>query len=92
MSDRNTHLPRLPAAPLQAVLSWLRLDVWSVGAVLIAAVVLAPMVAVVWIAFHPVENIWPHMLATVLPRYFTTTLVLMAGVGVLTAVVGTAAA
>ncbi len=70
----------------------LRPDLWSLGALLIAAVVLAPMVAVVWIAFHPTENIWPHLLATVLPRYFGTTVYLMAGVGVLTAMVGTGAA
>jgi iron(III) transport system permease protein len=47
---------------------------------------------VVWIAFHPTENIWPHLMATVLPRYLTTTLVLMAGVAVLTAAIGTGAA
>lgn len=67
-------------------------DFWSVGAVLIAAAVLAPMLAVVWIALHPSENIWPHLLSTVLPRYMATTLILMGGVGVLTAAVGTGAA
>jgi iron(III) transport system permease protein len=70
----------------------LRLDGWSIGAMLIAVVVLAPMLSVVWIAFHPTENIWPHLLSTVLPRYLGTTLYLMLGVGVLTAVVGTGAA
>lgn len=74
--------------------SWPRFrpDVWTVGAVLIAAVVLAPMLSVVWIAFHPTENIWPHLASTVLPRYFGTTLYLMAGVGLLTAVTGTVTA
>ncbi len=67
-------------------------DLWSFGAVLIACLILAPIVSVVWIAFHPVENIWPHLLATVLPRYFVNTAVLMLGVGVLTAAVGTGAA
>jgi iron(III) transport system permease protein len=83
MSDEIAQLPRrafrLP-------------DLWSAGAVVIAALVLAPIVAVVWIAFHPVENIWPHLMATVLPRYLGATLVLMLGVGVLTAAVGTGAA
>lgn len=84
MSDQNTQVRR----------AWqgIRLDGWSLGAALIAVVVLAPMVAVVWIAFHPTENIWPHLLATVLPRYFTTTLTMMLGVGVLTAAIGTGAA
>lgn len=65
---------------------------WTLGALVIAALVLAPILSVVWIAFHPVENIWPHLMATVLPRYFGNTLVLMGGVGVLTAAAGTGAA
>jgi len=69
-----------------------RFDGWSLGAVLIAAVVTAPMLAVVWIAFHPTENIWPHLISSVLPRYLGNTLLLMAGVGVLTACVGAGAA
>lgn len=69
-----------------------RLDGWSLGALIIAAVVLAPMLAVLWIAFHPTENIWPHLVATVLPRYFTATLRLMLGVGILTAAMGAGAA
>ncbi|CAM8649425.1 ThiP ABC-type Fe3+ transport system, permease component [Paracoccaceae bacterium] len=75
-------------------IGWLALlpDRWTVAALVIVAVVLAPLVAVLWIALHPTENIWPHLLSTVLPRYFTTTLVMMAGVGILTAAVGTGAA
>ena len=82
MTDQNTQVTRQGWRP----------DRWSVGAALIAAVVLAPMLAVVWIAFHPTENIWPHLMATVLPRYFGNTLILMLGVGLLTAAVGTGAA
>lgn len=68
------------------------LDGWTLGAGLIAVVVLAPMASVLWLAFHPTENIWPHLLSTVLPRYFSATLRLMLGVGVLTALMGTGAA
>lgn len=70
----------------------LRPDGWSLGAALIAALVLMPVVSVIWLALNPVENIWPHMLATTLPRYLTNTAILMLGVGVLTAAVGTGAA
>lgn len=70
----------------------LRWNGWAVGAVLLAVLVVAPMLAVLWIALHPTENIWPHLLATVLPRYFATTLVLMAGVAVLAGAAGTGAA
>lgn len=67
-------------------------DGWTVAALLIGAVVLAPVLSVVWIAFHPTENIWPHLLATVMPRYMQATLTMMLGVGVLTAAAGTGAA
>lgn len=84
MSDRFTQLGFRSA--------WLRLDPWTIGAVIIAGVVLAPILSIIWIAFNPTENIWPHLMATVLPRYLGTTLLLMAGVAVLTAAMGTGAA
>ena len=65
---------------------------WTVAAAIIAGVVVAPMLAVLWLALHPTENIWPHLVATVLPRYLQNTLILMLGVGVLSAAVGTGAA
>ncbi|WP_375690974.1 ABC transporter permease [Pseudooceanicola sp. LIPI14-2-Ac024] len=69
---------------------------WSVGAALIAAVVVAPILSVIVIAFSPLvtggENIWPHLVSTTLPRYLRNTLWLMAGVGVLTCAMGTGAA
>lgn len=69
---------------------------WSVGAVLIAAVVVAPILSVILIALAPLvtggDNVWPHLLSTTLPRYLRNTLWLMAGVGVLTASMGTGAA
>ncbi|WP_438991906.1 ABC transporter permease [Lentibacter sp.] len=67
-------------------------DPWSLVALLISLIVLAPIVAVGTLALFPSENIWPHLLATTLPRYLGTTLVLMAGVGLLAALVGTGAA
>lgn len=67
-------------------------DLWVPGAAVIAAVVLAPILSIVWIAFNPVENIWPHLMATVLPRYLMTTILLMLGVALLTALIGTGAA
>ncbi len=80
MVDQNSQVPRR------------QLPGWSLAALLIALVVLAPVVSVIWIALTPVENIWPHLMATVMPRYMTTTLILMLGVGVLTAVIGTGTA
>jgi iron(III) transport system permease protein len=82
MSEQSTQVLRRTFRP----------DSWSVGAALIAGLVLMPVLAVVWFAFHPTENIWPHLIATTLPRYLGNTLVVMAGVGVLTAAMGTGAA
>ena len=80
-------------SPTRAALrrSW-RPDPWSAAAVVIAALVLMPVAAVVWLALFPSENIWPHMLATTLPRYLANTGILMVGVALLTAAVGTGAA
>ena len=65
---------------------------WTLGAWVIAALVLAPVISVIWIAFHPTENIWPHLASTVLPRYLRTTLILMASVAMLTSAIGAGAA
>ncbi len=65
---------------------------WSTGAIVIAAAVLLPILAVVWIALFPRDNIWPHLIATTLPRYLWNTGVLMLSVGALAGVMGTGAA
>lgn len=70
----------------------LALNPWSLGAILICAIVLIPIGAVAVLAFFPTENIWPHLLATTLPRYLQTTVILMLSVGLLAACIGTGAA
>lgn len=81
MTEQNTQLPR-------QTLRLPRLDGWSVGAVVIAGLVMAPILAVVWLAFNPTENIWPHMLSTVLPRYLWTTIILMTSVAIMAGTAG----
>ncbi|WP_246026707.1 ABC transporter permease [Paracoccus luteus] len=53
---------------------------------------MAPVLAVGWMALNPSDNIWPHLIATTLPRYFANTVVLALGTGVLAACIGTGAA
>ncbi len=65
---------------------------WSVGAIVIAAIVIAPILEVLGLALFPKENIWPHLISTTLPRYLRNTAILMVGVGTLAAMVGTGAA
>jgi len=69
-----------------------RLDPWTLGALGIVALVLLPLVSVVWIAFFPTENIWGHLVATTLPRYLRNSIILMVSVGALSAAIGTGAA
>lgn len=68
------------------------LSPWSLGALLIAGVVMLPILSVVWIALTPGENIWPHLISTTLPRYLRNTAILMVCVGLLSGLVGTGAA
>jgi len=65
---------------------------WSVAALIVAAVVCLPLLSVVWLAFFPEENIWPHLFRTVLTSYIVNTLVLMFGVAIGTLVIGTTCA
>lgn len=88
MQSHVTTPPSAQNSTPKALKRWLSFDPWSLGALFVATVVLAPILAVIWIAFHPVENIWPHLLSTTLPRYMRNTLVLMASVGVLAAAMG----
>ncbi|QFU08094.1 Putative 2-aminoethylphosphonate transport system permease protein PhnU [Rhodobacteraceae bacterium THAF1] len=69
-----------------------RLDRWSFGAAIIAALVLLPVATVVWLAFHPSEPIWGHLISTTLPRYMGNSVVLMLAVGTISGVVGTLSA
>ena len=89
MSD-STHSLNAPMMR-RGVVQLLR-NPWSFGALLIAAVVFLPIASVIWIALTPSDNIWPHLIATTLPRYLTNTAVLMLCVGLLSGLVGTGAA
>ncbi|OYX45408.1 MAG: iron ABC transporter permease [Rhodobacterales bacterium 32-67-9] len=66
--------------------------VWSAGALVIAAIVVLPILSVLVLAFHPTENIWPHLLSTTLPRYAGNTAILTFGTGTLAAAMGAGAA
>ncbi|MEM7523218.1 MAG: iron ABC transporter permease [Pseudomonadota bacterium] len=63
-------------------------DRWTLGALVIAAMILTPLLAVGWMALFPTENIWPHLLDTVLPTYVGNSLALMATTGLGAAMIG----
>ncbi len=83
MAVMSTH-PKFRTPPAE---TWLML-----GAALIAVLVTLPILTIVLLSFASSENIWPHLLQTVLPGYVWRTLGLMAGVGLLTFIIGTATA
>jgi iron(III) transport system permease protein len=61
---------------------------WVIGALLIAAVVLAPVVSLVAIAARGSGDLWPHLAAYVLPTALYDTALLLGGVGIITILVG----
>jgi iron(III) transport system permease protein len=65
---------------------------WTVAVALVLAVLALPLVSVLTLALSPKENIWPHLLSNVLPATLWTTVKLLAGVALLTTVIGTATA
>lgn len=65
---------------------------WLITAAVTTAIVALPVLSVLILALFPEENIWPHLLETTLPRYLVTTLQLMAGVALITLVIGLASA
>src|SRR3990172_9469414 len=65
---------------------------WTVTVALILAVIALPAVTVLLLALAPADNIWPHLLQTVLPGSLLRTLLLAAGTGALAFAVGTATA
>jgi iron(III) transport system permease protein len=65
---------------------------WAWAAALIALVTLLPIATILRLALDPAQNIWPHLVSTVLPRSIATTLTLMAGTGLFTLLLGTGTA
>ena len=51
-----------------------------------------PVLTIIVLALMPTENVWPHLISTVLPGYVLRTMGLMLGVGLITFAVGTAVA
>ncbi len=69
-----------------------RFDGWTIAALLIAALATLPVAVVAASIFVPSGDAWSHLAATVLFDYFANTLWLMAGVALLTFVIGVSTA
>ena len=85
-------LPRAGSGAFDALPSKARIDPWTSATLLVALVVAVPILSIPWLALFPEENIWPHLIATVLPGYVLTTLALMLGVSIGVLTIGVASA
>jgi len=65
---------------------------WTGAVAVVVALMLLPVITIGVLALTPTENIWPHLVSTVLPRAVKETVLLMLGVGLLTLAIGTATA
>jgi len=65
---------------------------WSAAALVISLIALLPILAIIAIALEPSGDTWPHLIANVLPGALRRTLLLLAGVGGLTLLIGTGTA
>lgn len=92
-----TRTPQHPEPPLYTAsepkgFRALKFDVWAFGTVVIAALIAMPIFWVVGLALNSSGDIWTHLVDTVLGRLALTTVLLMAGVGFGTFVLGTGTA
>ncbi len=65
---------------------------WAFAALVLALPLALPLFSIVVLALSPSDNIWPHLIATVLPNYLVQTFLLLSGVGLLTFAIGVALA
>ncbi|HKG72603.1 MAG TPA: iron ABC transporter permease [Aestuariivirgaceae bacterium] len=65
---------------------------WTAGALMVSAIIILPAATIAVLSLKGEESIWPQLAATVLPVYVMQTVGLMAGVGVLSFVIGSGTA
>lgn len=65
---------------------------WLLPAIFMAFCLIFPIATIFNIAFHPEENIWPHLYNTVLGGYISDTITLILGVGAFSLFIGVSSA
>jgi iron(III) transport system permease protein len=92
MPKRSAQTPRIPWRGRVSRLRESGNLGWSIAALIISLITLAPVIAVGVLALKSSGDTWPHLVANVLPGALRRTLGLMAGVGLLTLAIGTGTA
>ena len=65
---------------------------WLIASILIAIIITSPILAIIWVAISPEENVWIHLATSVLPTYIYNSVLLMFGVGAFVSIIGTGTA
>ncbi len=86
MIEAFTAMRKLTSQPVRAGRGWLWLSA------LVATLVMLPVLALMLEAMHGSAGLWTHLLSTSLPTAFLDTIILLAGVGIIAATVGTSMA
>ena len=60
----------------------------TLGALFVASIIAIPILTIFYIAFSADKNIWPHLSSTVLPGYIITTSIVLAGISIITILIG----
>ena len=66
--------------------------IWTIVTILLALFMMLPLVSVLSSVFSDTRTVWQHLITTVLGEYILNSLILMVGVGVGVAIVGTSCA
>ncbi|MFB0993537.1 MAG: hypothetical protein QMC17_01710, partial [Paracoccaceae bacterium] len=82
----NSYKPRATALQVLGV------RLWPLAYLGLVGLILSPLVSICVISLSGKDNIWPHLLATVLPRYMINSAYLMVFVGLFAVVTGTVTA
>lgn len=80
---KRQYTPRPPYTPV---------GYWQLSVLAISILVLLPIGSLLYLSFTATDNIWSHLVSTILPDAVWQTFLLMAGVGFLTLLIGTGTA
>ncbi len=75
------YFPQLMQRNLRRLNQWRNLGFWGLGAFIIGWLVASPLLSILYLTLGDNQNIWSHLVSTVLDDYIITTLLLMLGVG-----------
>ncbi|MBX2806460.1 MAG: iron ABC transporter permease [Hyphomicrobiales bacterium] len=78
-----------PVAPVQPPRRWLTTERTASGlALLISLIISLPLLTIIAISLTPAPGVWPHLISTTLPYSLQQTLMLLAGVALVTLIAG----